>query len=85
MLDKENMNKIIDSYVLKFLDNYASTYGILPDTSLVEIWRLGFINGCQAVSDALIQNSLNSSYNYIMDICEDCEGKCSVCEPNSKQ
>ena len=53
MIDKEKADKIIDSYALRFLDEYVGTYGVLPDANLVEVWRIGFIDGCQAVSDAL--------------------------------
>jgi hypothetical protein len=82
MIDKEKADKIIDSYALKFLDEYVGTYGVLPDANLVEVWRIGFIDGCQAVSDAMIINSLNKVYESAKNSCEDCEGQCSVCELN---
>jgi hypothetical protein len=81
MIDKEKTNKIIDSYALRFLDDYVGTYGVLPDANLVEVWRMGFIDGCQAVSDAIVNNSLSRS---MPNSCEDCEGQCSVCESNKK-
>jgi len=80
MIDQDKMGEIIDGYALKFLDDYASTYGLLPDPKLVEAWRLGFINGCQAVSDAMVKNSLMKSNAVKVEACEDCQGKCSVCE-----
>ena len=59
MIDKENTDKIIDTHVLKFLDEYASTHGVLPDSNVVEVWKMGFIGGCQAISDALIKNRIS--------------------------
>jgi len=59
MIDKDKTDKIIDSYAARFLDDYVGTYGVLPDANLVEVWRMGFIDGCQAVSDALTKNSIS--------------------------
>jgi hypothetical protein len=84
MIDKDKTNKIIDSYALRFLDDYVGTYGVLPDANLVEVWRIGFIDGCQAVSDAITGNSLIRAYESIRSSCEDCEGQCAVCDSNKE-
>jgi hypothetical protein len=59
MIDKDKTDKIIDTHVLKFLDEYASTYGVLPDSNVVDVWKMGFVGGCQAISDALAKNSIS--------------------------
>jgi len=84
MIDKEKADKIIDSYALRFLDEYVETYGVLPDANLVVVWRMGFIDGCKAVSDAMILNSLSKAYDSAQNICQDCGGQCSVCDLNKK-
>ena len=53
MIDHDDMNRIIDQYALKFIDEYAVAFGELPSENIRRIWMAGFIDGCDAVSQAL--------------------------------
>jgi hypothetical protein len=53
-MNSDIMNLIIDRYSLLFLDSFEEVYGRLPSEYERRIWMYGFIDGCQAIEDALI-------------------------------
>lgn len=52
MLDEE-MNKIIDRYMLNFLDEFEAAFKRLPDEQEKRLWMVGFIDGCEAIGEAI--------------------------------
>jgi hypothetical protein len=61
MLD-ENMDKIIDSYMLAFLDDFEVTYKRLPNEEEKRLWMIGFINGCEAIGEAIQPTLFREGY-----------------------
>lgn len=53
MLSKDEMDSIIDKYMLIFLDDYISTFGYLPSEEIRRGWMAGFISGCESIAEAL--------------------------------
>jgi len=56
MLSKEDMDSIVDKYMLVFLDDYISTFGYIPSEEIRRAWMVGFISGCESIADALRMN-----------------------------
>jgi len=53
MISEDQRNKLIDEYMLTFIDSYASMFGHLPDEDVVRVWQIGFINACTALGVAI--------------------------------
>lgn len=49
----EEMNKIIDQYLLAFLDDFEEAFGRLPDEIEKSLWMAGFVDGMSAVKKVL--------------------------------
>lgn len=49
----EELNKILDQYMLLFLDDYEDEFGRLPNEIEKNLWMRGFIDACQAIHHAL--------------------------------
>lgn len=54
MLTPEQMDKIIDQYSLRILDEYEAEYGKLPTDIELAMWRIGFVDGVSAIGEALL-------------------------------
>ena len=55
----EEMNKIIDQYLLAFLDDFEEAFGRLPDEIEKSLWMAGFVDGMYAVQKALGMRKLD--------------------------
>ena len=53
MMTGEELNKILDQYMLLFLDDYEDEFGRLPNEIEKNLWMRGFIDACQAIHYAL--------------------------------
>lgn len=53
MTYQEDLNKIIDSYLLRFLDEFEEAHGRLPSEQDRAVWMAGFIDGCYAIRTAI--------------------------------
>lgn len=54
MLNTEQIDKIIDRYALRFLDEFEEDMGKLPTDLELAIWRVGVIDGIEATQAALL-------------------------------
>lgn len=59
MLSPDRMNKIIDQYSLRILDEYEAEYGRLPNDIELTMWRIGFIDGVTAIGEALFEQRID--------------------------
>lgn len=55
MMTGEELNKILDQYMLLFLDDYEAEFGHLPNEIEKNLWMRGFIDACQAIHEALVR------------------------------
>lgn len=55
MLD-DQLNKIIDSSMLLFLDEFEAEFGRLPNEIEKGLWMRGFIDSCIAIGAAVNMN-----------------------------
>lgn len=55
MLDSEDLNKILDLYMLEFLDDFEAEFGRLPTPMEKGLWMRGFVNACQAIQEATLR------------------------------
>jgi hypothetical protein len=53
MINEDQRDQLIDEAMINFIDNYASIFGHLPDTDVVSVWQIGFIDACTALGVAL--------------------------------
>ena len=49
----EQMNKVIDQYLLTFLDDFEEAFGKLPNEIEKSLWMAGFVDGMSAVKQVL--------------------------------
>lgn len=52
MLNSDRLNSILDDHMLSFLDDYEEEFGHLPTEIEKNIWIRGFVNACEAISQA---------------------------------
>jgi hypothetical protein len=52
--DPEQANRVLDAYLLSFLDDYEYEFGKLPSKEEQSIWTRGFIDGCLALTQSLV-------------------------------
>lgn len=52
-MNTEELNRILDQYMLLFLDDYEAEFGQLPDEIQKNLWMRGFIDACHAIHEAL--------------------------------
>ncbi len=48
-----NVDNIIDKYALAFLDEFQEIFGYLPNDKELSLWKSGFMDGCNAIKEAL--------------------------------
>lgn len=58
MLDREEIEVILDKYMLDFLDVFQEEMERLPTDEERRIWMSGFIAGCMSIEEA-VQNQLD--------------------------
>jgi len=48
-----DIDKIIDKYALAFLDEFQEIFGYLPNDKELSLWKSGFMDGCNAIKEAM--------------------------------
>lgn len=48
-----DIDNIIDKYALAFLDEFQEIFGYLPNDKELSLWKSGFMDGCNAIKEAL--------------------------------
>lgn len=49
----EKLHKIIDKYMLAFIDEYEAAFNELPSELIRNVWMAGFVDGCSAIDEGL--------------------------------
>ena len=63
----DEVNKIIDAYSLRFLDQFEEAFGRLPNDDELVCWRAGFADGCFAIGTALEMGLTEQGFHGIID------------------
>lgn len=63
----DDVNKIIDAYSLRFLDEFEDAFGRLPNDEELTCWRAGFADGCFAIGTALEMGLTQQGFNGIIE------------------
>lgn len=56
-----DINPIIDELSLRILDEFEAEYGRLPNDKELSMWRIGFLDGMEAIKQVIqldIENGL---------------------------
>lgn len=56
MISREQLDQVIDRFSLEFLDEFEAAYKRLPTERELTLWRVGFIDGLNAVGEVLNAN-----------------------------